>query len=112
MDIHHDTSFTYILEDGSISLASIANIRSCLCKGARLWLIVRPYICSFHITHFIFISALCIRFGLIQPLASNLLMCECGHGLDASSTHLVHCPFGSQQIATHDAIRDIVYAFT
>jgi len=24
--------------------------------------------------------------------------------------HLVHCPFGGQQIATHDAIQNIMYA--
>jgi hypothetical protein len=35
-----------------------------------------------------------IHLGLIQPLASNLLMCECGHKLDAFGTHLARCPFG------------------
>jgi hypothetical protein len=24
--------------------------------------------------------------------------------------HLVHCPFGNQQIATHDAIQNVMYA--
>ncbi len=44
------------------------------------------------------------RLGVIQPLASNLLMCECEHMLDTSSTHLIHCMFGGQWIATRDAI--------
>jgi hypothetical protein len=30
--------------------------------------------------------------------------------LDTSDTRIVHCPFGGQQIATHDAIWDIMYA--
>jgi len=111
MDIHHDTSLKNILEDDSISSASIAHICSCLGKGAGLWLVVKPYICSFHIAHFTFTFTLHIHLGLIQPLASNLFMYECGHGLDASSTHLAHYPFGGQRIATHDAIRDIMYAF-
>jgi hypothetical protein len=25
--------------------------------------------------------------------------------------HLAHCPFGGQHIATHDAIKDLMYAF-
>ncbi len=49
--------------------------------------------------------------GLIQHSTSNLLMCECGHGLDASNTHLTGCPFGGWRIATHDTIRDVMYAF-
>jgi hypothetical protein len=58
MDIHHDTSFGSILEDDSISLAPKAYICFCLDKGVGLWLIVRPSICSFHITHYIFTSTL------------------------------------------------------
>jgi hypothetical protein len=37
-------------------------------------------------------------------------MCDCGHGLNASGMHLARCPFGGQQIATHDAIKNIIYA--
>jgi hypothetical protein len=33
------------------------------------------------------------------------------HGLDACGMHLVHCPFGGQWIATHDAIQHVMYAF-
>ncbi len=50
------------------------------------------------------------HFGLILPSACSLFMCECGHGLDASDVHLVHCTFGGQRIATHDAIWDVMYA--
>ncbi len=39
-------------------------------------------------------------------------MCECGHGLDAFGTHLTQCPFGGQQVATYDAIRNIMYPLT
>ncbi len=67
MDTHHDTSFRSILEDDSISLASKACICSCLGKGARLWLIIRPFICSFHITHFIFTST-CIFISVLFNL--------------------------------------------
>ncbi len=112
MDVHHDTSFRSILEDDSISSTSKARIRSCSSKGVRLWLIVRLSISSFHITHFTFTSTLCFCFGLIQPLASSILMCECGHWLDAFGMHLTCCPFGGQRIATHDTIKDVMYSFT
>jgi len=111
MDIHHDTSFKSILEDGSISLVYIACICSCSSKWVGLWLIVKPSICSFHIAHSIFTSSLHFHFSLIQPSTYNLLMCECGHGLDASSTHLTRCLFGGQWITIDDAIIDIMYAF-
>jgi len=85
MDIHHNTSLTSILEENSISSTSRAHICSCSGKGARLWLIHKPSI---------FISTLHFHLGLIQPLTFNLFMCEHGHGLDASGTHLIRCPFG------------------
>jgi hypothetical protein len=100
MYIHHDTSLKSILKNDSISLAYKVRIRSCLGKRARLWLIIRPSIRSFRITHSIFTSTLRFRFSLIQPSTSNFLTCECGHKLDAFDTHC--CPFGNQQIITHD----------
>jgi len=48
--------------------------------------------------------------NLSQPLAFNLLTCECGHGLNTYGTHLSHL-FRGQWVATHDAIRDVMYAF-
>jgi hypothetical protein len=110
MDIHHDTSLRYIFEDDSISLAFRARIHSHLSKWVRLWLVVRPSIYSFHITHSIFTSMLGFCLGLIQPSSSSFFTCECGHRLDAFGTHLTYCPFGGQHIATHDAIRDVMYA--
>jgi hypothetical protein len=74
MNIHHDTSLRSILKDDSILSSSRACICSCLGKGARLWLVVRPSIRSFCIAHFIFTLALRFCFGLIQPSASNLLV--------------------------------------
>jgi hypothetical protein len=59
MDIHHDTSLRFILKDDSIFSASKVHIHSYLNKGARPWLVVRPFIHSFCITHSIFISTLC-----------------------------------------------------
>jgi hypothetical protein len=38
-------------------------------------------------------------------------MCECGHGLDAYDMHRACCPFGGQQITTHDKIKDVIYVF-
>ncbi len=111
MDLHHDTFFRSILEDDSISSTFRARIRLCSSKGARLWLVVRLSICLFHIARFTFTSALCFRFTLIQPSISSFFTCDYGHELDASGTHLVHCMFGGQQIATHDIIRNIMYAF-
>jgi hypothetical protein len=32
--------------------------------------------------------------------------------LNAFSMHLIRCPFKSQRIATHDVIRDVMYALT
>jgi hypothetical protein len=93
MDIHHDTSFRFILEDDSISSTSRTCIRYCSSKGTGLWLIVRPFICSFHIAHFTFISMLHFHLSLIQPLAFSLFMCECEHGLNAFDMHLTHCLF-------------------
>jgi hypothetical protein len=53
MEIHHNISFKSILEDEFISLASKACIRCYLGKGTRIWLIIRPSICSFRIAlHF------------------------------------------------------------
>jgi hypothetical protein len=88
-----------------MSLASKARIHFCSSKGARLWLVAKPSICSFRIAHSTFISMLCFRFDLIQHL-----MCECGHGLDAFGTHLICCAFGSQRIAIDDTIQDIMYS--
>ncbi len=65
MDIYHNTSFRSILEEISISSTFKAHICFCLGKGAALWLIIRPPICSFHITHSIFISMLCFHLKLI-----------------------------------------------
>ncbi len=65
MNVHYDTSFRSILEDDSISSTSKVHIHYYLGKGARLWLVVRPSIYSFCITHYIFISLLCFRFDLI-----------------------------------------------
>ncbi len=48
---------------------------------------------------------------LIQPLASSLLTCECGHRLNGYGMHFTHCMFGGQQITTHDTIKDVMYAF-
>ncbi len=78
MDIHHDISFRFILEDDSISLTFRTCIHFCSNKRVGLWLIIRPSICSFHIAHFIFISTLHFRFSLIQPLTSSFFTCECG----------------------------------
>jgi hypothetical protein len=96
MDIHHDTSFRSILEDDSISSTFRARIQFCSGKGVGLWLVVRPSICLFHITHIIFTLTLHFHLGLIQPLASSFLTCECGHRLDVFGTHLICCLFGVQ----------------
>ncbi len=106
MDFHHDTSLQSILENDCISLTCKAYISFCLGKGIGLWLVVRPYICSFCIAHSIFTWMLHFCLNLIQPSTFSFFTCECRHGLDASSVHLVHCLFGGQQIITHDAIRD------
>ncbi len=110
MHIHHDTSLKSLLEDDSISSTSKVHICYCSSRGVGLWLIVRPSIRSFHITHSAFFSMLCFHFDLIYPSTSSLFTCECGHRLDAFGTHLVHCPFGGQWITTHDTIQDIMYA--
>ncbi len=111
MDIQHDTSFMFILKGDSISSTSKAHICSYWGKGVGQWLIIRPSIHSFCITHFIFTSMLHFCSNFIQPSTFSLFTFECEHGLNASSTHLTCCPFGGQQIATHDAIRNVIYAF-
>jgi len=96
MDIHHDTSLRSILEDDSISLVSKTHIHFCSGRGAGLWLVIMPSICSFRIAHYIFTSMLRFHLGLIQPSTSNLLTCECGHELDTCNMHLTCCLFGNQ----------------
>jgi len=104
MDIHHNTSLKSILEYDSISSTSKTYICFHLDKGARLWLVTKPFIYSFCITQSTFTSTLHFHLNLIQPSAFSFLMYENGHKLNTSSTHLVHCPFWSQQITTHDTI--------
>jgi hypothetical protein len=104
MDVHHNTSFRFILKDDSISSTSRTRIHSCSSKGVGLWLVVKPFIHLFHIAHFTFTSKLHFCFNLIQPSAFNFFMCESEHGLDAFGTHLACCLFGGQWIATHDVI--------
>jgi hypothetical protein len=93
MDIHHNTSLKSILEYDSISSTSKTYICFHLDKGARLWLVTKPFIYSFCITQSTFTSTLHFYLNLIQPSAFNFLMYENGHKLNTSSTHLVHCPF-------------------
>jgi hypothetical protein len=93
MDIYHNTFLKFILEDDSISSTFKVYVNSCLGKGARLWLIVRSSVHSFHIAHSIFILALHFHFGLIQPSTSSFFMCEYEHGLDTFGTHLACCMF-------------------
>jgi hypothetical protein len=111
MDFHHDTSLRSILKDDSISSTSKAHICSCSSKGAKLWLVVRSSMHSFHIAHSIFILALHFHLNFIQPLTYSLLMCECAHKLNTFSTHLSHYPFGGQWIITHNTIGSVIYAF-
>jgi hypothetical protein len=86
LNIHHNTSLMSILEDNFISSTFKTRIHSCSSKGVGLWLVVKPSIRSFHITHSIFILVLHFHINLIQPSASNFFTCEHGHMLDASST--------------------------
>jgi hypothetical protein len=58
----------------------------------------------------VFTATLCFCLNLIQPSTSNLLTCECGYGLDTFDTHLTCCLFRGQRIATHDIIKDVMYA--
>jgi hypothetical protein len=92
------------------SSSSEAHIFFCLGKEVGLSLIVRPSIHSFPIAHFTFTSMLHFCLSLFQPSTSSLFMCECGHELNASNTHLTSCLFGCHMIATHDAIKNIMYA--
>jgi hypothetical protein len=39
-------------------------------------------------------------------------MCKCEHELNTFDTHLICYPFKGQQIATHDAIGDIMHALS
>jgi hypothetical protein len=80
-------------------------------RGLGLRLVVKPSIYLFCITHSFFISTLHFCLNFIQPSASNIFTCDCGHELDVSNIHLVRCPFGGQRIATHDAIQNVMYAF-
>jgi len=74
IDFHHNTSLRSILKDDSISSSFRAHICSCLGKGVGLWLVVKPFIRLFRITHFnvsfqhfIFILVLFKPYHLIFP---------------------------------------------
>jgi hypothetical protein len=71
MNIHHDTSLRFILEDDFGFLVSRVRVHSCSGKGAMVWLITKPFICLFHIAHFTFILRLRFCLSLIQPLISS-----------------------------------------
>jgi hypothetical protein len=73
MDVHHNTSLRSILEDDSISSTCRTHIHFFSNKWARLWWVVRPSICSFHIAHFTFSSVLRFHLGLIHLLTPSLL---------------------------------------
>jgi hypothetical protein len=64
----------------------------CLLKELIIWLVVRPFICSFHIAHSTFILMMGFHFGLIQLSASNPFTCECEYKLDVSSMHYLLGP--------------------
>jgi len=65
MDIHHNTSFRFILEDDSISFTSKAYIRFYLGKGVWLSFILKPFICFFCIAlYFQLNNAFSSRFDL------------------------------------------------
>jgi hypothetical protein len=65
MNIHHDTSLRFILEDDSICSAFRTRIHDCLDKMVGLWLVVTSSIYSFCIAHFTFTLTLRFCFGLI-----------------------------------------------
>jgi len=50
-------------------------------------------------------------FQFDSPLAFSFLTCEYGHMFDAYGKDIANCLFGGQQIATHDTIWDVMYAF-
>jgi hypothetical protein len=64
---------------------------------------------SHHTFYFHFSNVFWSQFD--QPSAFNIFTCKCGHKLDESSTHLICCLFGCQQITTHDAIWDAMPSF-
>jgi hypothetical protein len=109
MDIHHDTSFRSVLEDDSFLMLLEPTFAFVGAKGGAMvdyWAIymyVPHRTLYFHINNNFCLS-------LIQPSKSSLFMCECGHGSNASGTHLTCCPFKGQQIATHNTIKDVMYA--
>jgi len=71
------------------------------------WLL--SHLCIHFTSHIYFHVSIAFYFGLIQPSTSSLFTCESGHRSDASSMHLVHYPFGGQQITTHDTIQNTMY---
>jgi hypothetical protein len=91
MDIHHNKSLRSILEDDSISLASKACIRFCSSKGMKLWLIIRPSICSFHIALYFHLNIVFLS-QFDSTLTFSLFTCEC------FDTHFTQYPFkGNKQ---------------
>jgi hypothetical protein len=71
VDIHHNTSLRFILENDSISSTSKGHIHFFFSKGIGLWLVAKPFIYWFCITHSTFILALHFYLNLILSSTFN-----------------------------------------
>ncbi|CAM6098052.1 unnamed protein product [Calypogeia fissa] len=61
---------------------------------------------------FIFSTSLWVRLGLPHPGLLGQPSCVCGHPLDPVGTHILRCSHGSERMATHDDLRDVLAIIT
>ncbi len=105
----HEHKFVSFLVDVP---SDIAQARHCSCAGlgASVWLLTHPTTLVFHLSLAHFLTTLRTDLSLPHPSVAHLSQCQCGHTIDDLSTHLLQCPCGSECIAAHDTLRDIVIA--
>jgi hypothetical protein len=106
MDQLHEHEFTLLLVDvPSNFVQTCLHICASLATGA--WLFSCPNTPSFLLSSTHFLTTLYICLGIPHHVV-HLSWCKCGHTINDLGIHLLHCPCGSEHIASHGTFRDTV----
>jgi len=85
-----------------------AHLHSCVGLGVGVWLLIRLTTPTFHLSSVHFFITLHIHLGLPHPTIAHFSQFQCAHTIDNLYTHLLQCPCGSEHIATHYTLQDII----
>jgi hypothetical protein len=72
------------------------------------WLLTHPSAPSFCLSCAHFLTAFYIHLDIPHPIIVHLSWCKCGHTINDLGIHLLHCSCGSECIAVHDALWNII----